>query len=173
MTDDTEEILHALRSLVMPVCLVGAEFSSESSCATGTLSYVSLRPPMISTSLSRKSKTYELAHQSKIFSISLLRDDQVGTAMAAGSHGATSDKFAELELATQRWRDVPALADCDAVMWCSLEEECPVGEYVLCVGRVESVAVLPTGGRPLIRFDRRYRAMGDPVGDVDTSTYPL
>lgn len=173
MTDDAEGILHALRSLVMPVCLVGAEFSSESSCATGTLSYVSLRPPMISTSLSRTSKTYELAHQSKTFSISLLRDDQVDVAIAAGSHGNTVDKFSELELDTQRWSDVPALADGDAVMWCSLEQECPVGEHVLCIGRIESVAVRSTDGHPLIRFDRRYRAMGDPIGDLDASTYPL
>lgn len=173
MTDDSEEILQALRLLAMPVCIVGAEYSSESSCATGTLSYVSLRPPMISTSLSQTSTTYQLAHRSKAFSISLLRDDQADVAGHAGKHGTTSDKFSELHLDAQRWSDVPALADCAAVMWCSIEQECVVGDYILCIGRIQSVMVGARDGHSLLRYAGRYHAMGEQLDDVDVSSYPL
>jgi flavin reductase (DIM6/NTAB) family NADH-FMN oxidoreductase RutF len=172
LTDDAE-ILDALRSLAMPVCIVGSEFASERSCATGTLSYVSLRPPMVSTSLSRSSKTYELAHQAGAFSISLLRDSQADIAAVAGKHSNTPDKFAELGLDVQQRSDVPALGDADTVMWCVIEHESPVGDYVLCVGRIESVAVKTADGSPLLRYEGRYHAMGDPLGSLDVSPYPL
>jgi flavin reductase (DIM6/NTAB) family NADH-FMN oxidoreductase RutF len=172
LTDDTE-VLQALRTLAMPVCLVGSAFSSESSCATSTLSYVSLRPPTISTSLSRTSKTYELAHKSKAFSISLLRDDQAGIAVIAGKHGTTPDKFSELDIEVRDSSGIPAMEDADTVMWCTIEQECTVGEYVLCVGRIESVAVKSSDGGPLLRYEGRYHALGGQLANVDASSYPL
>ena len=75
-SSDREEILDTLHWLAMPVVVVGAGVNADRSCATGTLSYVSLRPPMIATSLARSSRTYQLAHESGHFSISFLRNDQ-------------------------------------------------------------------------------------------------
>lgn len=171
-TEVRPEFLQSLRSLAMPVVVVGAAFASEKSCVTATLSYVSVRPAMVSTSLSRSSKTYELAHQSKAFSISLLRSDQAEIAAVAGRHGVTSDKFAELDIAVKTWSDVPALAD-SAVLWCSIEEECPAGDYVVCVGRIQEVSAGSREGRPLLRYDSQYHAMGDPLEVAEESTYPL
>jgi flavin reductase (DIM6/NTAB) family NADH-FMN oxidoreductase RutF len=128
---------------------------------------------MISTSLSRSSKTYELAHKSTAFSISLLRADQAGIAAIAGKHGTTSDKFAELNIDAQRRSEVPALEDCGAVIWCSIHQEIPVGDYVLCVGRIDSVSVGSQTPGPLLRFAGRYHAMGNQLDDVDASSYPL
>jgi len=61
MSSEQEEILDTLHWLAMPVVVVAAAANSERSCATGTLSYVSLQPPMISTSLAGSSRTYQLA----------------------------------------------------------------------------------------------------------------
>jgi flavin reductase (DIM6/NTAB) family NADH-FMN oxidoreductase RutF len=168
-----EEILHALRAVAMPVCIVGVGSGIERSCATGTLSYVSLRPPMISTSLSRSSMTYELAHKSGFFSISLLRDDQASVAASAGRRGATKDKFSELDLLAVMRSEVPALEDCNAVMWCSIEQECAAGDYVVCVGRIEKVTAGSKVGPPLLRYEGRYHAMGEQLETTEESTYPL
>jgi flavin reductase (DIM6/NTAB) family NADH-FMN oxidoreductase RutF len=128
---------------------------------------------MISTSLSHKSTTYQLAHRSKAFSISLLRDDQANVAAEAGRHGTTPDKFSELNLDAQRWSDVPALADCAAVMWCSIEQECVVGDYIMCIGLIQSVKIGSQDGHSLLRYAGRYHAMGNQLDDVDVSSYPL
>ena len=171
--DTTQKILESLHWLAMPVAVVGAARGSDRSCATGTLNYVSLSPPMIATSLSRTSKTYGLAHQSKRFSISLIREDQADIAVLAARRGATVDKFRELNLGIQQWSDVPALKDCGAVLWCSIEQECPVGDYVLCVGRVQMAADGPRGRGPLLRFDGRYHRSGEQLAVTDESSYPL
>ncbi|HEY5303631.1 MAG TPA: flavin reductase family protein [Acidimicrobiales bacterium] len=171
--DAIQQILETLHWLTMPVGVVGAARGSERSCATGTLSYVSLRPPMIATSLSRTSRTYELAHRSRHFSISLLRDDQTDVAVLAARRGTTSDKFEELGIDIRERTDVPALADCGAVLWCSIEQECPVGDYVLCIGRVEEAVDGDRGAGPLVRLGGRYHAMGKELDVADESSYPL
>ena len=171
--ETTQQILRSLHWLAMPVAVVGAARGSERSCATGTLSYVSLSPPMIATSLSRTSKTYELAHRSRQFSISLIRDDQANIAVLAARRGATIDKFRELDIGIQQWSDVPALEDCGAVLWCSIEQECPVGDYVLCVGHVHMATEGPGGKSPLLRFDGRYHRSGERLAVTDESSYPL
>ncbi len=48
-------------------------------------------------------------------------------AVLAARRGTTTDKFHQLGLAIQERSDVPALEDCGAVLWCSIEQECPVG----------------------------------------------
>ena len=68
---------------------------------------------------------------------------------------------------------MPALEDCGAVLWCSIEQECPVGDYVLCIGRVEEAADGSRGQGPLIRFAGRYHATGEQLNVVDESLYPL
>jgi flavin reductase (DIM6/NTAB) family NADH-FMN oxidoreductase RutF len=173
VVEDTQDILQALRRLAMPVGIVGAASGSERSCATGTLSYVSLRPPMIATSLALSSRTYELAHEAGFFSVSLLRDEQTGLAVAAAERATTKDKFGEFNLDSQQWHDVPALADCGAVLWCSLEQQHPVGNYMLCVGRIVKATLGTNRADSLIRFGGRYHAMGDPLDNAGESPYPL
>ena len=169
VVEHTQDILQALRRRAMPVGIVGAASGGERSCATGTQSYVSLRPPMIALS----SRTYELAHEVGFFSVSVLRDEQAGLAVPAAEKATTKDKFGESNLDSQQWHNVPALADCGAVLWCSLEQQHPVGNYVLCVGRIVKATLGTNRADSLIRFGGRYHAMGDPLDVAGESPYPL
>lgn len=166
------DALDTLHWLAMPVVVVGAAVGDERSCATGTLSYVSLSPPMIATSMARTSHTYQLAHDSQRLSISFLRDDQADVATSAARHLTTSDKFHELSLATQERSGVPALLNCGAVLWCSVEQEHAVGDSVLCVGRVISVTSA-SDKEPLLRFGGHYHALGASVEAPGELPYPL
>lgn len=173
LSESESELLEALRWMAMPVVVVGSSTNLERSCATGTMSYVSLRPPMISTSLSHTSRTYQLAHESKVFSASLLRIDQSEVAITAARRPTTTDKFSELNFAVQEWSNVPALADCGTVMWCALEQEHEVGDYVLCVGRILKVDAGATEEDPLLRFAGHYHAMGRRLETANETPYPL
>ena len=157
----------------MPVVVVGSCAQSARSCATGTLSYVSLRPPLVAASLSQFSRTYQLAHESGYFSVSFLRDDQVDVAVSAAKRGVTTDKFVELGLGVLEWNGVPALADCGAVVWCSIEQEHPVGDSVLCVGQIRWSTPGSSDGAPLLRFGGRYHALGRGIDAANESPYPL
>jgi flavin reductase (DIM6/NTAB) family NADH-FMN oxidoreductase RutF len=128
---------------------------------------------MIATSLAREGRTYQLAHESRLLSISLLRGDQVEVAVMAARHGSAANKFDELNFGVQQWSDVPALRDCGAVMWCSLEQEHSVGDAVLCVGEVQWVTSGSRDAGPLLRFGGRYHAMGDLLEVADELPYPL
>jgi flavin reductase (DIM6/NTAB) family NADH-FMN oxidoreductase RutF len=173
MSSEQEEILDTLHWLAMPVVVVAAAANSERSCATGTLSYVSLQPPMISTSLAGSSRTYQLAHQSGQFSISFLRANQADVAALTAHHGSTPDKFEELGVGTQEWSGVPALEDCGAVLWCSIEQEHRVGDSFLCVARVQWSTPGSPEGVPLLRFGGQYHEMGDRVQVSGELPYPL
>lgn len=170
--ESDETVLAALRWVAMPVCIVGAGVGSDRSCATGTLSYVSLEPPMVATSLALSSRTYEIAHRAGTFSLSLLRYDQDGLAVAAARRALTSDKFSDLSLDVRWWNDVPALSDCGAILWCVIDQEHVVGDHVLCVGRVRAAHGESTTV-PLLRFGGGYHATGERTPALDDAPYPL
>jgi len=166
-------IFDALRWLAMPVCVVGSGVGTARSCATGTLSYVALDPPMIATPLGLGSRTYDLAHRAGAFSISLLRDDQDLIAVQAARAAISEDKFNDLSIAVQIWNDVPAMADCGSVLWCSIEEEYAVHDHVICVGRIRAANRGEAPGVPLLRHQARYYATGELCPAIDDATYPL
>jgi flavin reductase (DIM6/NTAB) family NADH-FMN oxidoreductase RutF len=172
-SSDQEAILDTLHWLAMPVVVVAASANAHRSCATGTLSYVSLQPPMIATSLARSSLTYQLAHESGLFSISFLRNTQADIAALTAQHGSTPDKFLELDIAAVEWLGVPALEDCGAVLWCSIVQEHTVGDSVLCVAKVQWSTPGSSGGNPLLRFGGRYHEMGERVDAAGELPYPL
>lgn len=172
-SSEEAEILDTLHWLAMPVVVVAAAANNERSCATGTLSYVSLQPPMIATSLASSSRTYQLAHESGYFSVSFLRNDQADVAALTARHGSSSDKFEELNLEAQEWSSVPALRDCGAVLWCSIEQEHRVGDSILCVAQVRWSEPGSADGNPLLRFGGQYHEMGPRVEVSGELPYPL
>jgi flavin reductase (DIM6/NTAB) family NADH-FMN oxidoreductase RutF len=168
-----EAVLTALRWLAMPVCVVGAGVGADRSCATGTMSYVTLEPAVVATSLALSSRTYDIAHRAGAFSLSLLREDQDELAVAAARRATSSDKFSDLSLDVRWWNDVPALSDCGAVLWCSIDQEHVVGDHVVCVGGVHAAYGGLSDASALLRYAGGYHAVGRRTPAVDDAPYPL
>jgi flavin reductase (DIM6/NTAB) family NADH-FMN oxidoreductase RutF len=169
----------ALSRIAMPVVLVAAAHDGARSCATATVMYVSLSPVMVALALHPGSRTTALVRASGELSISLLAEGQLDTAIAAG-HGATSgDKLTELGLETVRPPDgfgVPGIAGSLSILWCRVGEVLPVGDHVIVLATVEhDVKAPPPAGdaAPLIRYERRYAALGAPILDEPTDRYPV
>jgi flavin reductase (DIM6/NTAB) family NADH-FMN oxidoreductase RutF len=131
----------------MPVVVVAAEAGGERSCATATVTYVSLEPPRLATPLREGSRTRRLAEASGEFTVSVLSD-------------------AQAELAVH---PVPHPPSPVAVYRCTLES----ADGPLLVGRVLAAESADDGPGPLLRFRRRYHALGAPIAVDAEADYPL
>lgn len=159
-----------LAAVPLPVAVVAAASNGARSCSTGTLTYVSYAPPLVATPFARASRTLALLQERGTFSISLLADDQAELAVRA-AQPSDGDKFAEQAIPVLEDEASPAVAGAALVLWCKLESTSVAGSHVLCVGRVERSY---RGERePLLRFDRRYRALGDTIAVAEEARYPL
>jgi flavin reductase (DIM6/NTAB) family NADH-FMN oxidoreductase RutF len=160
----------ALLALPLPVAVVAAASNGARSCSTGTLTYVSYAPPLVATPLATTSRTLALLRERGAFSISVLADDQAELAVRA-ARPSDGDKFAEQSIPVLDDEVAPAVAGAALVLWCVLESTGEAGSHVLCVGRVERSR--RGEGEPLLRFDRRYRALGAGIDVAQEARYPL
>jgi flavin reductase ActVB len=163
-------VSESLASLPLPVAVVAAAARGERSCSTGTLTYVSYAPPLVATPLARTSRTLAVAQECRSFSLSLLADDQAEIAVRA-ARPSCSDTFAEHDIPLLDDGRGPAVACAALVLWCALESVADAGAAVLCVGRVEGS--LSGEREPLLRFGRRYRALGPALEVSQEADYPL
>ena len=157
----------------MPVAILAVADGTDRTCSTGTLSYVSYSPALVATSLNATSRTYALLRASGEFSLSVLGDGQAELAVRAAKP-STGDKFDEQDIPVAvppPGFASPGVKAAVTVLWCKLESATELGKYVLCVGRVEGWT--GSDGEPLLRFARRYRALGADVEVTEEAPYPL
>jgi flavin reductase (DIM6/NTAB) family NADH-FMN oxidoreductase RutF len=161
----------------MPVAIVAAEHDGRRSCSTATAMYAALDPVALVISLAQRSATASLARASGWFSVSLPAADQVETAIATGRPAKGDDKFAEFEIPVAD-RDerfvVASLADARVAWCCRISHEVAVGDHAVIVGEVVAVRGEPADERSaLLRHDRRYVGLGEPLSTQDQGGYPL
>lgn len=115
---------------------------------------VSFRPLMLALSINPKHSSFALLREGGVFSINVLRRDQLEL---AGRFGAPADTG---KLSAVAWRTgktgAPLLEDALARFECELAGECPAGDHVLALGRVVDGVLLQPDAEPLI-----YRETGD------------
>lgn len=160
----------ALAALPLPVVVVAAAAGAARSCSTATVTYVSYAPPMVATSLAKRSRTLSLLRERRTFSISVLSVDQAEIAVRA-AEPTEGDAFAEQSIPVLEDAAAPAVDGAALVVWCRLASDLETDTHVVCVGRVERV--LRAERDPLLRRDRRYRALGGIVDVSHEARYPL
>ena len=74
----------ALRELPMPVVIIAAADGRATACATGTTTYVSLSPAIVSVALRPESRTARMVLRTGQFSVSVLAAGQADLAQRAG-----------------------------------------------------------------------------------------
>jgi flavin reductase (DIM6/NTAB) family NADH-FMN oxidoreductase RutF len=171
----------ALRELVMPVVVVVAGDHAETSCATSTTSYVSVRPPVICVALAPASRTARLAQRTGRFSVSVLTAGQADLARRAGRPAAGPDKLAAVGIGPEPPPGAadgpPGVAGAAAVLWCEVSDVVTAGDHRVFFGTVtafrgsENDTVGGTG--LLLRHQRRYLGTGQPVTPAVADGYPI
>ena len=115
---------------------------------------VSLDPPMVLICIEKTTGSHYAFGESGAFVVNVLGEEQSGVS----EHFATTldEKFETVEH-TLNEDGVPVLTGAIATLRCKLRHSLDGGDHSIFVGSVEDVNV--SGGRPLIYFDRDYRAL--------------
>jgi flavin reductase len=136
--DDLRKVMRAFPS---GVCVVTIEFEgTRVGLTVGSLTSVSLDPPLVAFALGRQAQLHELLRGAGGFGVSFLADDQE----ALAQHFARSVPPIAMWVGIPLREDVegpPLIADALGWLRCSVESEQPAGDHTIFVGRAEWTGV--------------------------------
>lgn len=115
---------------------------------------LSLEPPLILWSLGLNSSNLDVFRSSDRFAINILGVEMVEVARQFARSGG--DKFAGVPVVSGRC-DVPLIAGALVQLECMTEEQYPVGDHILFIGRVVGAAI--GDGTPLIFCNSAFDAL--------------
>ncbi|MDB5915739.1 MAG: flavin reductase protein [Ramlibacter sp.] len=174
-TQDARAFRHCLGQYATGVTVITAQVDNDKAGVTAnSFSSLSLDPPLILWSISRKSRSFALFERASHFAVNILAADQIE--LSQGFSGAETDKFAGVA-----WQPglggAPLLDDVVASFECSTEALHDGGDHLIMIGRVrrfaqhERAALLFAQGRyavaedhPDLKRDRVAPALDDPAG---------
>ena len=146
----------AARSLIWPVCLVGAQKDGKHNVMTAAwVTQVSADPLLIAISVAPGRYTHDLIAQTGEFVLSILSSQQNEIASFCGSRsGREVDKIKALNLQTipSEAVKVPRIAGCLANLECKVVAQYPAGDHTLFLGEVVAADVAPGEAAPLVMY---------------------
>ncbi|MFI6292790.1 flavin reductase family protein [Nonomuraea sp. NPDC050790] len=121
---------------------------------------VSLEPPTILVSLSRRSRTHDLVMENRCFTANLLATGQSALAAHfAGERPVGSGAFAGVGWSPSPCSGNAVLSGALAAMDCTITMTVSAADHTLFVGRVEEVHHLRAGEEPLVYAGRAYHRL--------------
>jgi flavin reductase (DIM6/NTAB) family NADH-FMN oxidoreductase RutF len=166
----------ALRELPMPVVIIAAAEGRATACATGTTTYVSLSPAIVSVALRPESRTARMVLRTGQFSVSVLAAGQADLAQRAGRPGSGDDKLAEAGMTAEPAPDdggPPGVGAAAAVLWCTVRDTLEMGDHLVIFGEVVSYRGAAASAGLLLRYQRQYLASGEPLSADPPGGYPI
>jgi flavin reductase (DIM6/NTAB) family NADH-FMN oxidoreductase RutF len=153
----------AARRFASGVTVAAARFGGRTHAIAATaFCSLSLEPPMVLLAVNHSGQLVELAGQAGHVGISILGEDQRDISEWAASSGRVPG--AELPVATEPARTgAPIISGCIAWFDCAVGSIDRYGDHVVIIGRVID-AWAAEQARPLLYFDGRYHALGEPLG---------
>jgi 3-hydroxy-9,10-secoandrosta-1,3,5(10)-triene-9,17-dione monooxygenase reductase component len=154
---DAREFRDALGRFATGVAFVTAAPGGEpAGLIVNSLASVSLEPPLVSFSPSRRSLTWSRMRRTGGFGVNVLGERHESFALRATPAGAR--RFAGLG-----WEPgalgTPLLADALASFECYIVGEHAAGDHWIVVGRVANLRVPARGGDPLVFFEAGFRGL--------------
>lgn len=131
---------------------------SQHGMTVNSLASLSLDPPMVSVSLAKATRTYELVERAGIFGVTILAADQGPISdRFAGRDGTVEDRFQGLDTFAL-FSGVPFLRGGLAFLDCKVVFSYPLPNSTLFIGQVVAVESLQEAD-PLIYHNRVYRKL--------------
>ncbi|KUK53576.1 MAG: Flavin reductase domain protein FMN-binding protein [Desulfotomaculum sp. 46_296] len=157
---DKDFINLAARSLVWPVCLVGAiENEKHNIMTVAWITQISANPLQLVISIDKSRYTHNMISETGEFMVSILSSEQKEIAAVCGSRsGRNVDKIKQLKIETvpSTVVKVPRLAGCLANMECKVVAQYPAGGRTLFVGEVVAADVGKENLKPMIMYRGKY-----------------
>ncbi len=157
---DKELMNLAVRSLVWPVCLVGATQNGQHNIMTAAwITQISANPLQLIISIDKSRYTHNMISETGEFMVSILGSEQKEIAVVCGSRsGRNVDKVKQLKIETipSTVVKVPRLAGCLANMECKVAAQYPAGNRTLFVGEVVAADIDKENLKPMIMYRGKY-----------------
>lgn len=158
----------AMGSFAAPVAVVTtAAGGRRRGMTVGSLTSLSMEPPMVSFNVERDSQTHEVLVAADRFAAHLLGADEA----EISDLFARPDRTGREQLARAEHRvdehGIPVLAAGWAVLDCGVHARVPAGDHLLVLGEVEDVE-LRREGRPLLYHGRSYRRLAAPAAEGES-----
>jgi len=165
MPINSEDFRDALRHFPAGVTLVTVKAGDQIHGMTvSAFVSVSPTPPLISVIIDHKGRAHELFEQSNaVFAVNILREGQE----ELSNHFAWSkeDRFAMGDWTTAT-TGAPVLEDALAWLDCTVYSRHTAGTHTIYIGEVQESSVIAPDNRPLVYWNRSYRAVRDPETDT-------
>lgn len=155
---------HAMSHFATGVTIITVDYENQIQGMTANaFTSVSLNPMLVLVCVDQTARTHAHLHAKKRFGINVLAEDQ----RAVAEHYARIDRDparAEDEAGARFDRTrhgTPVLHGALAYLECCLRTAQDAGDHTIFIAEVEDVVV--NGGKPLIFFQSKYRAIGPEV----------
>ncbi len=163
-----EDFRSVMQRVPSPVTVVTAAGRSEARGATiGSLTSVSLDPPLVSFNVEKDSQMHPVLVAASHFAVHLLADRQSELCQ----HFAAPDRSGPDQLAAVRYHtdphETPILKSAPAVLQCHWHEAFAAGDHDIVVGRVTQLKERDEA-RPLLYYDQDYRSVSAPADSGST-----
>jgi len=152
----SEDLRETMRQWTSGVCIICSQNENYTHGMTvNSFTSISLQPPLVSITLANQTRTYNLVHESRRFSVSILgKDQQILADRFSGKIQEDRDRFEGIP--TFDLPDgMPAITGALAVLECSVENEIPLSNSTLFIAKVTYTHVEGKGS-PLIYHNRNY-----------------
>jgi flavin reductase (DIM6/NTAB) family NADH-FMN oxidoreductase RutF len=145
-----------LRSIVWPICLVGAKHKDFHNVMTvAWINQVSVNPLLIVISIAPNRFTHDMISKTGEFVVSILNSEQKDISSFCGFRsGRDTDKIAQLNLKTTPSSivKVPRLIDCLANLECKVTAQHSAGDHTLFIGEVVAADITEENLQPLVMY---------------------
>lgn len=151
-----ESALTVLRSIIWPICLVGARYRDQHNVMTvAWINQVSDKPLLLAISIAKTRHTHDMIVKTGEFVVSILHAEQKDISSFCGFRsGRDIDKIARLGLKTtpSKHVKVPRLIDCLGNMECKVIAQHPAGDHTLFIGEVLAADISEEKIHPLVMY---------------------
>ncbi len=164
MSIDVLAFRHTVGQFVTGVTIVATEVDDEVQAMTvNAFTSLSLDPPLVLFCATKASKTGQLVHALKGFSVNILREDQqaLSTFFAGAWKEPTTPAFHFVA-----WDGGPRLEGCAAALGCAMHAIVEGGDHWIVVGRVLALHHGSEPRHPLVFFNGRYGSLAITAGGV-------
>ncbi len=166
-TINPDHFKEVMRCWVAGVTVVTSRLGDQlHGCTANSFTSVSLTPPLVTVTLAKRLHTYQMIHQSRVFAVNILGEDQAetstrfaGTSTRSGVHVPEGNERFEGEPYRAEVTGAPILERAIAFVDCRLVDEHHLGDNVILIGQVEEGRV-QNSNAPLIYSNRQYWKLG-------------
>jgi 3-hydroxy-9,10-secoandrosta-1,3,5(10)-triene-9,17-dione monooxygenase reductase component len=134
----------------------------------GTVSRLSLDPPLLVFSVSKTSGTWRHIQRTGAYCVSMLSEEQapIATQFANGQR----DRFSDVDWHPSLSLRMPAIEKALAYFECTLENCVPGGDHLIVIGRVANVYYQHRPkSKPLLSYRHQFWTLGETIRIADNS----